>query len=90
MWSACLSFQQRFLKVKFSFTKILQFGDDVLEICCSLLLLRRAFFANFLFVNQTIILLKLFTDEAIQWHASISFAETLTSISSNIFITFSS
>ena len=89
MWSACLSFQQRFLKVKFSFTKILQFGD-VLEICCSLLLLRRAFFANFLFVNQTIILLKLFTDEAIQWLASISFAETLPSISSNILITFSS
>ena len=45
--------------------------------------LRSAFFANFLFVNRTIILLELFTDETIRWHAPISFAETLTSILPN-------
>ena len=39
---------------------------------------------------RTIILFKLFTDEPIRWHASISFAETLTSILSYILITFCS
>ena len=39
---------------------------------------------------RTIILFELFTDEPIWWHASISFAETLTSILSYILITFCS
>ena len=74
-----------FLKVKFS----LQFGD-VLGIFCSLLLLRRAFFENFLFMNRTIVLLELSPDEPIRCHASTSFGETQASISSNILITFCS
>ena len=51
---------------------------DVLGIFRSLLLLRTAFFANFLFLNQTI---TLFTDEPTPWHVSTSIGETLTSIS---------
>ena len=72
-----------FLKVKFWFTKLFQFRD-VLGIFCSLLLLRRTFSHNFLFVDRTIFLFEWPTDEPIQWHASMSFVKTLTPISSNI------
>ena len=74
-----------FLKVKFWFTKLFQFRD-VLGIFCSLLLLRRTFSHNFLFVDRTIFLFEWPTDEPIQWHASMSFVKTLTPISSNILI----
>ena len=43
-------------------------------------LLKKGFFANFLFVNQTIFLLELFTDEPIRKPASVSFVETLAAI----------
>ena len=41
---------------------------------------------NFLFLNETILLFEWSNDEPIQWHSSISFVKTLTSIWSNILI----
>ena len=52
-------------KVKLSFVKMFQFRE-VLVIFRSLLLLRRVFSADFLFVNRAIIFLELFTDEPIR------------------------
>ena len=58
---------------------MLQFGD-VLGIFCSLLLLRRALFANLLFVNQSTILLELFADEPKHYHQfHLTFLITLSS-----------